>query len=32
MPLQSGDMLQNRYRILKILGQGGFGAMDDKME
>lgn len=27
MPLQSGDILHNRYRILNILGQGGFGAV-----
>jgi serine/threonine protein kinase len=27
MPLQNGSILNNRYRILNILGQGGFGAV-----
>jgi serine/threonine protein kinase len=27
MPLQTGTILNNRYRILSILGQGGFGAV-----
>lgn len=27
MPLQAGQMLSNRYRIVKLLGQGGFGAV-----
>jgi hypothetical protein len=27
MPLQTGQMLNNRYRIVKLLGQGGFGAV-----
>ena len=27
MPLQQGEMLNNRYRIVKLLGQGGFGAV-----
>ena len=24
-PLQLGTLLQSRYRVIKILGQGGFG-------
>ncbi|MBN1146994.1 MAG: serine/threonine protein kinase [Anaerolineales bacterium] len=27
MPLQPGQTLNNRYRIVKLLGQGGFGAV-----
>ncbi|MEW5870374.1 MAG: serine/threonine protein kinase [Chloroflexota bacterium] len=27
MPLQPGQILNNRYRIVKLLGQGGFGAV-----
>ena len=27
MPLQTGSVLNNRYRIVKSLGQGGFGAV-----
>ena len=27
MPLQTGRILNNRYRIVKLLGQGGFGAV-----
>jgi formylglycine-generating enzyme required for sulfatase activity/predicted Ser/Thr protein kinase len=27
MPLSSGQILNNRYRIVKLLGQGGFGAV-----
>jgi WD40 repeat protein len=27
MPLSPGEVLQNRYRIVKILGKGGFGAV-----
>jgi serine/threonine protein kinase len=27
MPLQTGQMLNNRYRIVNLLGQGGFGAV-----
>ncbi len=27
MPLSQGQMLQNRYRIAKLIGQGGFGAV-----
>jgi formylglycine-generating enzyme required for sulfatase activity len=27
MPLSSGQTLNNRYRIVKLLGQGGFGAV-----
>lgn len=27
MPLQAGTILNNRYRILSVLGQGGFGAV-----
>ncbi|MEW5869051.1 MAG: hypothetical protein AB1894_07230 [Chloroflexota bacterium] len=27
MTLTSGDILHNRYRIVKLLGQGGFGAV-----
>lgn len=27
MPLQHGQILNNRYRIVKLLGQGGFGAV-----
>jgi len=27
MPLSPGETLQNRYRIVKLLGQGGFGAV-----
>jgi serine/threonine protein kinase len=27
MPLEPGQMLNNRYRIVRLLGQGGFGAV-----
>ena len=27
MTLNSGDILVNRYRIVKLVGQGGFGAV-----
>ena len=27
MTLHSGDIVQNRYRIVRLLGQGGFGAV-----
>ena len=27
MPLSTGQILDNRYRIVKLLGQGGFGAV-----
>jgi serine/threonine protein kinase len=27
MPLQAGQILNNRYRIVRLLGQGGFGAV-----
>ncbi|MEW5872756.1 MAG: SUMF1/EgtB/PvdO family nonheme iron enzyme [Chloroflexota bacterium] len=27
MPLSTGQMLNNRYRIVRLLGQGGFGAV-----
>ena len=27
MPLNPGQILNNRYRIVKLLGQGGFGAV-----
>jgi len=27
MPLQTGEILNNRYRIARLLGQGGFGAV-----
>jgi serine/threonine protein kinase len=27
MPLTQGQILDNRYRIVKLLGQGGFGAV-----
>ncbi len=27
MPLATGQMLQNRYRIVRLIGQGGFGAV-----
>jgi serine/threonine protein kinase len=27
MPLQQGQILHNRYRIAKLIGQGGFGAV-----
>lgn len=27
MPLQQGQLLNNRYRTVKLLGQGGFGAV-----
>ncbi|MBE2197466.1 MAG: hypothetical protein IAE79_02575, partial [Anaerolinea sp.] len=27
MPLTSGQTLQNRYRVVKLIGQGGFGAV-----
>ena len=27
MPLTPGQILHNRYRIVRLLGQGGFGAV-----
>ena len=27
MPLSTGQLLNNRYRIAKLIGQGGFGAV-----
>ena len=27
MPLTAGQLLNNRYRIAKLIGQGGFGAV-----
>jgi serine/threonine protein kinase len=27
MPLSPGQILNNRYRIVRLLGQGGFGAV-----
>ena len=27
MPLSTGQILRDRYRIVKLLGQGGFGAV-----
>jgi hypothetical protein len=27
MPLSPGQTLNNRYRIVKLLGQGGFGTV-----
>jgi hypothetical protein len=27
MPLTQGQILKERYRIVKLLGQGGFGAV-----
>jgi serine/threonine protein kinase len=27
MPLTTGQLIHNRYRIVKLLGQGGFGAV-----
>jgi hypothetical protein len=27
MPLSKGRVLNNHYRIVKLLGQGGFGAV-----
>ena len=27
MPLTTGQILNNRYRIVQLLGQGGFGAV-----
>jgi serine/threonine-protein kinase len=27
MPLNAGQIINNRYRIVKLLGQGGFGAV-----
>ena len=27
MPLSSGQILKDRYRLVKLLGQGGFGAV-----
>ncbi|MBE2197259.1 MAG: hypothetical protein IAE79_01535, partial [Anaerolinea sp.] len=27
MPLTTGQTLNNRYRIVRLIGQGGFGAV-----
>ena len=27
MPLKTGDIIQNRYRVVRLVGQGGFGAV-----
>jgi len=27
VPLKTGDIIQNRYRIVRLVGQGGFGAV-----
>lgn len=27
MPVGQGETLNNRYRVVKLLGQGGFGAV-----
>ena len=27
MTLKTGDIIQNRYRIVRLVGQGGFGAV-----
>ena len=28
IPLKSGEILRNRYRIKRIIGQGGMGSID----
>ncbi len=32
MPLVTGQVLQNRYRIVSLLGQGGIRAWDTRLQ